>query len=154
MFLHPSLSHSVHRGHTPLPWADTPVGKHPRADTPIAPPLGRDPQADTQPFGRHPLGSPPTGQTPPPGQTCLGQAPPMGRHLRPETATSADGTHPTGIHSCSMKIVTYSYDTATQHRLLNMIPVTFRALSPSSRVWSISPLVPSNLISFELPSLS
>ena len=28
------------------------------------------------------------------------QTPPPGRHLSPETATAADGTHPTGTHSC------------------------------------------------------
>ena len=36
------------------------------------------------PLGRHPLRQTPPGQTPPPK----------------ETASAADGTHPTGIHSC------------------------------------------------------
>ena len=59
MFLHLSVSHSVHRGRSaPVhagipPWADTP-----RADTPS--------RADTP----------------------------------QQTATAADGTHPTGMHSC------------------------------------------------------
>ena len=54
------------------PWADTP-GRYPLDRHP--PPPGRNPKrrADRSPFGRHPL----------------------------ETATSADGTHPTGKHSCS-----------------------------------------------------
>ena len=44
-------------------------------------------------LGRHSLGIHPTpGQTPPtPGQT-----PPP-----PQTVTAADGTHPTGMHSCT-----------------------------------------------------
>ena len=41
---------------------------------------GRHPQADT------PLGQTPPGQKPPPPQ---------------QTATAADGAHPTGMHSCS-----------------------------------------------------
>ena len=48
-------------------------------------------------------GRDPSGQTPP------GQTPPLGRHpslpsacwvTPPPTATAADGTHPTGMHSC------------------------------------------------------
>ena len=47
--------------------------------------------ADT-PLGRQ---APPPGQTsPPPGRH------PPGRHLPQETANAADGTHPTGMHSC------------------------------------------------------
>ena len=89
MFLHLSVSHSVHRGggdKRPL-WADippeqTPMDRHP---------LGRHPPRQT-PLGRHtPLGSHSPGQKPHP----------LGRHpLPPETATAADGTHPTGMHSC------------------------------------------------------
>ena len=41
--------------------------------------------ADT-PLGKHPLGQTPLGQTLPLGQTA-------------DTATVADGTHPTGMHS-------------------------------------------------------
>ena len=56
---------------------DTPPGQTPPPDTPL--------QADT-PLGRHP-----TRQTPPPqADTPLPQ----------QTATAADGTHPTGMHSC------------------------------------------------------
>ena len=47
-----------------------------------------------------------------PGQTPPWQTPPLGRHPRtdipPEMATAADGTHPTGMHSCqSMYLHTY-----------------------------------------------
>ena len=47
---------------------------------------------------RHPLGR----------QTVLGQTPP-GRQTPPrqtpqQTATAADGTHPTGMHSCSLEL--------------------------------------------------
>ena len=48
-----------------------------------------------------------SGQTPPgralsgtpPGQTTWADTP-LGRHPPPEMATAADGTHPTGMHSC------------------------------------------------------
>ena len=74
--------------HTP-PWTDTPGHTPPRqTHTPLArhPPPGDTPgqnptQADT-PVGRHPH---PTLPLPPPRQT----------------ATALDGTHPTGIHSCT-----------------------------------------------------
>ena len=59
------------------PQADTPS---PGADTPRQPP----------PLGRHPWAD-----TPHPGQT-----PPLGRPPPPETATAADGMHPTGMDSC------------------------------------------------------
>ena len=47
----------------------------------------------------------PPGQTPPAGRHPLGRHPPWANtHLEqshpPETATAADGTHPTGMHSC------------------------------------------------------
>ena len=47
--------------------------------------------------GVHPLGRHPLRQTTPPPP---GRPPPWGRHSAPETATTADGTHPTGMHSC------------------------------------------------------
>ena len=89
MFLHLSVSYSVHSGgvcpgsvcipactgHTPLR-ADPP-GRHPRADMPP----GRHPQADT------------------PGQTLPGRHQPPGRHP-PMVATAVDGMHPAGMHSC------------------------------------------------------
>ena len=78
--------------HTPL-GADTPWSRHPQqtclgADTP---PLGVDtppeqtPRADTTPWEQ----TPPRADTMPPSRHPL------------ETATAADGTHPTGMHSCS-----------------------------------------------------
>ena len=56
------------------PWADSPP-----------PSLGRHPPEQTTPPGRHI----PPGQTLPPPQ---------------QTATAADGTHPTGMHSCEVTI--------------------------------------------------
>ena len=50
---------------------------------PLDPPL--TPWEDT-PLGRHPRG----------------QTSPLGRHPPPEIATAADGTHPTGMHSCQI----------------------------------------------------
>ena len=46
--------------------------------------------------GRHPPGQTPPRQTPSPGQTH-----PHGQtHTPGQTPTPADGTHPTGMHSC------------------------------------------------------
>ena len=74
MFLHLSVSHSVHGG-VPAP---VHAGIHPLSRPPRQThPLGRRPnRADTPPIGRHP-----------PGQTPLSQV-----------ATATDGTHPTGMH--------------------------------------------------------
>ena len=57
-----------------------------------------------------PPGQTPTGQTPPwadtpwadtlPGQIPPGQTPPLPVHTGINIATAADGTHPTGMHSC------------------------------------------------------
>ena len=86
--------------------------------------LGYTPRADTHPWaGTLPRQTPP-GQTPPwadshPWVDSLpGQQPPLGRHPLPsaywdtpppcpvhagiDMATAADGTHPTGMHSCSL----------------------------------------------------
>ena len=97
MFLHLSVSHSVHRGGVyPSACWDThtvpgrhPLGRHPSGRHP----LGRHPHRQTSPLGsacwdthtvpgrnpsgRHPLGKHPPGQTPPqtdisPGQCMLG----------------------------------------------------------------------------------
>ena len=62
---------------------------------------------DTTPPGtRHPPEQTPPEQTPPWEQTLLGADTPCSRPPPPgaETATAADGTHPTGMHSCSVKI--------------------------------------------------
>ena len=62
--------------------------------------------------GRHvPLGRHPTGQTPPTQTPAW--AHPLGTHLPGHTpyplphkmATAADGTHPTGMHSCDLIVV-------------------------------------------------
>ena len=98
MFLHLSVSHSVHRGVYPsMHWGRRPPGRHIPACT----------GADT-PRGRHPLGRRLQADTPrqtPPKQTPPGRHPPgrhpPGRHPHPgQMATAADGTHPTGMHSC------------------------------------------------------
>ena len=73
MFLHLSVSHFVRRG----------GGVHP---------LGRHPHRQTSPLGRHP----PPGRHPPRADISPGQTP-------PKTATAADVTHPTGMHSCSIE---------------------------------------------------
>ena len=64
------------------------VSQHALGQTP---PLGRHtpPRADN-PLGRHPSRQTPHRYTPPPGQTPS----------HPPPATAADGTHPTGMHSC------------------------------------------------------
>ena len=79
-------------------------------------PWNRPPRADT-PWSRHPPGA----DTPPPEQTLHSPPPgadtptPGSRHPPPppeqtlpppgETATAADGTHPTGMHSCSFEML-------------------------------------------------
>ena len=55
-------------------WVDTSLGRHPSEQI-------------------HPLRT----------DTLSGQTPP-GRHTPPETATEAGGTHPTGMHSCLLKV--------------------------------------------------
>ena len=77
MFLHLSVSHSVHRGGVCLSvyW-----------DTITPPPPEQTPPGADPPGTRHP---PPEQTPPPPGA---------------ETATAADGTHPTGMHSCCILV--------------------------------------------------
>ena len=77
------------------PLADTLLGRHPPGQTPS---WADTPQTDTL-VGRHPQADSPLTDTP--GQTphlCAGNSrnrqPPQG------TATAADGTRPTGMHSC------------------------------------------------------
>ena len=90
MFLHLSVSHSVHRGsasvHAGIP---PPRSRHPSgADTPWE---------QTPPEQTHPSPPPPGSIHPPEQIPPLEQTHPP----RAETATAADGTHPTGMHSCS-----------------------------------------------------
>ena len=57
--------------------------------------------AGIHPLGRHPPGRhPPSRHTHTQADTALGRHLPPGRHP-PLVATAADGTHPTGMHSCS-----------------------------------------------------
>ena len=81
------------------PWADTPrqtlpLGRHP-------PPLGRHP-LDIPPPGRHPTGqTPPWADSHPQDRNPWADTPPP--PPQPDTTgygQQADGTHPTGMHSC------------------------------------------------------
>ena len=74
-----SVCHSVYGGgvYPSMHW-----GRHP-------------PLADTFPLGRHPPGQTPLGRHPPPCPVHAGIPP------RPPAASAADGTHPTGMHSCN-----------------------------------------------------
>ena len=81
------VKNSVHSGGHPLPsacWDIHPPGRHP---------LGRHPEADT-----------PQTDTPSPAQCMLGYTHPIPQcmlgYTPLVTATAADGTHPTGMHSC------------------------------------------------------
>ena len=96
-FLHLSVSNSVHRGclpqcmlgyHPPGPGTPPPQSRHPQSRPPRSRPL----QGPGTPWARHPPGP---GTLPPPGP---GTRPPP----RQQTATVADGTHPTGMHSCCL----------------------------------------------------
>ena len=57
-------------------------------------------------LGYTPHQTPLLGQTTPSRHTLLGRQPPLGRHPLgrhpPPAVTAADGTHPTGMHSCSV----------------------------------------------------
>ena len=98
MFLHLSVSHSVHGGclpqcmlgYTPL------VQTHPMLGYT---PLGRHPPRQTPPMGRHTPGQTHPRQTPPP-TACWDTHPPCQVHDWIDMATAADGRHPTGMHSC------------------------------------------------------
>ena len=82
MFLHLSVSHSIHRGKGVLqnPPGQTPLDRHPQTDTPgQTQPLGRhNPWADTTPGQTQPLGRNPPGRNPP-GRH------PLGRHPQADT---------------------------------------------------------------------
>ena len=94
MFLHLSVSHSVHRGVCFSACWDITT---PTCPPPPPPPLGADiPLEQTPPRSRHSWDQAPPEQTPPQEQTPLwDQAPPQ------QMATVVDGTYPTGMHSCS-----------------------------------------------------
>ena len=110
MFLHLSVILFTRGSQTPSP-GQTPPGKTPpgRHLPPGRHPAGRHlPQADT-PLGRHPLGR------------HLPQADtPLGRHPQ-ETTTAADGTHPTGMHSCS-SVVLHVFSCLRLCRMIRLNP--------------------------------
>ena len=103
------LGYSPRSSHPPQeqtpPRADIPLEQtSPRADTPLGadhPPRSRDTHA---PQSRHP----PLEQAPPPmgadtrprSRSPVSRHTPRSRQTPQDTATAADGTHPTGMHSC------------------------------------------------------
>ena len=117
MFLRLYISHSVHRGGS----ASVHAGIPPLQEQPSALPLGAGtpaPQEQTPPRSRHPRE-----QVPPRADT------PQIRHTSPQTATVADGTHPTGMHSCSQLCITISFQSVRKlyFRFLDFIgPVHFK----------------------------
>ena len=73
-------------------WDTHPMGRHPTGQTPPRQtPPGRHPLG--RHLGRHPLDRHPWADAP-------GQTPPSPVHADIDMATAADGTHPTGMHSC------------------------------------------------------
>ena len=101
MFLHLSVSHSVHGGGS----ASVHAGIHPPGQTP--PPGRHRPGQTHQPPGRW-------ADTPLPS-TCW-DTPPCPVHAGIDMATTADGTHPNGMHSCYLIKVT-SPETKRVHPL-------------------------------------
>ena len=101
---HPPLGADIPQ-QTPLPRADTtPKQTSPGADTTQSrhsPPEQTPPRADT-PQSRHPPEQTPPhlGADTPPKQTPPRADTPPEQTLLPDMATAADGTHPTGMHSC------------------------------------------------------
>ena len=105
MFLHLSVSHSVHRGvclsacwntQTPL-WADTPwADTQPWVDTPCPVHAG----IHTTPCPVH------AGIHTPLASACWHTQCPV--HAGIEMATAVDGTHPTGMHSCQKYELNFS----------------------------------------------
>ena len=106
IFLHLSVIHSVHRGGGGLPQCM--LGYPPGADTPPRSRPPPPPQEQT-PRSRHP---PPREQTPleqtstPPEQTPPPRPDisPLPEKQTPAYGLRAAGTHPTGMHSCSMML--------------------------------------------------
>ena len=87
------------------PRADTPLHRHPQSRHPLGAdiPRSRHPPGADIPQSRHPPKQTPPGADPP--ADTLQQTPPPGANTPPpgETATAADCTHPTGMHSCFKK---------------------------------------------------
>ena len=99
MFSQACVKNSVYGRRCTLPLgrqAGTPSGRQPQAHTP----LGGHPRWQTcrhRPRQTH-LGQTPRPPAKPPQEDTLGRHSPPRLH---HTATAADGTHPTGMHSCS-----------------------------------------------------
>ena len=74
---------------TPPPEQASPGSRHPLEQ---APPMSRHPSELAPPWSRHPPEQAPPWSRHPPGPDTPSQ-----------TATAADGTHPTGMHSCLQK---------------------------------------------------
>ena len=95
MFLHVSVSHSVHSGES----APLQAGIHLPGETP---PLGRHACGQTSLRTDTLLRQTPSGKTPS-GKTPLGRHP-LGRHpwadTLSDTTDTVGGTHPTGMHTC------------------------------------------------------
>ena len=118
-------------GRHPSPWADTPPlvrhppGSHPSGQTP----LDRHPWADTSPPGQthHPWSDPqaatPLGRHP--WTDTPGQIPHPWADTPPprKTDTAADGTHPTGMHSCLYKFLEGNSDRCLVYTYENFGPV-------------------------------
>ena len=93
MFLHLSVSHSVHRGGClSACWDTTPPEQAPPPDQ--APPRTRPLLEPGTPQAQAPQGQAPPGTRHPPGPDTPLQ----------QTATVMDGTHPTGMHSCRIDV--------------------------------------------------
>ena len=83
------------------------------------------------------------GRHPPWANTPLGRPTPLGRHPPwadtppQQTATAADGTHPTGMHSC---FIMWLQRSERSHR--NHIKTIFRCLSVSCQTveWNLWPI--------------
>ena len=101
---------SVHRGggsasvHAGIP---PPKSRHPPEQTPpweqTHSPGSRHPPGSRPPWSRHPPGSRHPPSRHPPEQTPPRNRHPPSRHPAPrDTVTAAEGTHPTGMHSCSV----------------------------------------------------
>ena len=96
-----------------IPSRQTPPGRHPPPSDPLpwsdeAPPLVR------HPLGRHP-----------PGRHPLGRHP-LGRHHGPpltfnQTATVANGTRPTGMHSCFELAYSWKISLDRQRKKVNCL---------------------------------
>ena len=65
------------------------------------------------PGGRHRGSASVHAGIPPPGQTPPGADTPRNRHTLKQTATVADGAHPTGIHSCVVRKTLQSLNVTT-----------------------------------------